>query len=87
MLTAKNNLKIIELDLMDLLNQNLDKLQQFIDDLKNDIRQIKHYKYVNFYEEGISFCLVNDKIESIYIYNQNIMKFNRYFFSLLNQEI
>lgn len=83
MITPKNNLKLIELDLMDLLNQNIDKLQQFIVDLKNDIRQIKQYKYVNFYDDGISFCLVNDKIESIYIYNQNIMKFSRYYLFLI----
>lgn len=64
-------------DVRTFIGENIEKINDYIQNLKNEIRNIKNYKYINFYEVGISFCLVNDVIESIYLYNQNIMKFNR----------
>ena len=66
-----------EIEVRNLLNENVEKIQSFINSYKNEIKQIKEYKYINFFDDGIGFCLVNDIIESIYLYNKNIMKFNK----------
>ena len=72
------NEKIINLNLMGFLSNDMNYLKNKID-LKNyEVKEIKQYKYINLYEDGLSFCLNNDIIESIHIYNQNIMKFKRF---------
>jgi len=64
-------------DLFLFLGKNIDEIKPYIEVLKNEIKEISQSKYINFYDYGISFCLENNLIESIYIYNKNIMKFNR----------
>ncbi len=64
-------------DLLLFLGKNFDQMKPHMNTLKSEIKEINKYKYINFFENGISFCLLNDLIESIHIYNKNIMKFDR----------
>ncbi len=72
-----------EMNIQDLLNMQYNQLQPLLDSMKSEVKQIEKYKYLNFYNEGISICLINEIVESIYLYNQNILKFNRYLFPFL----
>jgi hypothetical protein len=74
----EKQLNLNDSDLFPLIGQNFNKIKPYVDNLKNEIKNLNPYTYINFFDDGISFCLVNELIESIYIYNKNIMKFNRY---------
>lgn len=73
----EKQLSFDNVNIFEFFGKGFDEIKYFIDNFNNEIRDINEYRYINFNDSGISFCMKNCSIESIYLYNQNIMKFNR----------
>jgi hypothetical protein len=68
---------IKEINLLDLLEKDNQYIKNLLINFDLEERDVKSYKYFNLYNEGISFCMKDEKVDFIYLYNKNIMKFNQ----------
>lgn len=75
---TKENLDFVkDLNILDLLNKESIYIKNIFKDFDLEERDVRTCKYLNLYKEGISFCMKEEKVDFIYLYNKNIMKFSQ----------
>ena len=72
-----NSVIINKIKISELLEKDNQYIKNLFIDFNLEERDVKIYKYINIYDEGISFCIKDEKVDFIYLYNKNIMKFSQ----------
>jgi hypothetical protein len=57
-----------------------DRIQSYFKSLGDNyiVKESPGYDYINYLENGISFCFRNKKLQCVYLYNDNIQGFKQY---------
>ena len=77
MIKSEKNDFIKSLNVFELVNRDIGYIKELLKDFDLEERDVRSCKYLNMYDEGISFCIKDETVDFIYLYNKNIMKFNQ----------
>lgn len=76
-----SNFKLSDYDLYKLLGKSIlgEEFQHILTTFPAHLRkEIKNYTYVNYMQDGISFCFLNNSLDSYILYNENIHGYKQF---------
>lgn len=65
-------------DLLDLAEKQVDVITQLGQTSTEERKNFSDCYYVNFKKEGISFCFKENKLDSIFLYNEGVSGYNQF---------